>query len=82
MASAMTLVVDSRSAVGVKVAVQVTPLSAEDTVLSVPLARARSVLSKPVTASLKVIVTRLVSPALSALSASTMAAVGRSVSIV
>ena len=82
LASVTTLVVSVTSAVGVKVAVQVTPLSAEDTALSVPLARARSVLSKPVTASLKVMVTPLVSPALSALSASTMVAVGRSVSTV
>ena len=74
------MVVDSRSAVGVKVPVQVLPLSLEATVLSAPLATVRSALAKPVTASLKVIVTRLVSPALSALSASTMVAVGALVS--
>ena len=63
MASAMALVVDSRSVVGVKVPVQVTPPSAEATVSSVPPATVRSALAKAVTASLKVIVTRLVSPA-------------------
>ena len=58
------------------------PLSVEATALSAPLTTVRSVLSKPVTASLKVIVTPLVSPALSAVSASTTVAVGRSVSMV
>ena len=72
----MALVVDSRFAVGVKVPVQVLPPSLEASVLRVPLASVRSVLSKLVTASLKVIDTPLVSPALSALSASTMLAVG------
>src|SRR5258708_9944263 len=49
-------------AVGVKVAVQVTPPSEEETAVSVPLATVKSALSKPVTASLKVMVKRLVSP--------------------
>jgi hypothetical protein len=44
-------------AVGVKVAVQVMPPSLLLTALSVPLAMVRSALVKPVTASLKVMVT-------------------------
>ncbi|MNS10891.1 hypothetical protein D3C72_424150 [compost metagenome] len=63
--------------VGVKVAVQVMPPSALDTLLSVPLAIVRSALVKPDTASLKVMVTRDVSPIFSAVSAMTMVAVGR-----
>ena len=47
-----------------------------------PFTTIKSALVRPVTASLKVMVTRLVSPALSALSASTMVAVGASVSTV
>ena len=66
--------------VGVKVAVQVTPPSLDDTLLSVPLAMVRSALVKPLTASLKVMVTPEVSPALRALSATTMVAVGTWVS--
>ena len=54
-------------AVGVKVAVQVMPPFTEATAVSAPLAIVRSVLVKPVTASLKVIVTSDVSPAFSAL---------------
>ena len=69
-------------AVGVKVAVQVVPPSDELTELKVPLAMDKSALVKPVTASLKVIVTRDVSPAARAVSETTKLAVGRSVSIV
>ena len=57
LASVMTLLVDVRLAVGVKVAVQVMPPSLLLTALSVPLATVRSALVKPVTASLKVMVT-------------------------
>ena len=66
---------------GVKVAVQVTPPSDEDTAVSVPFAIVRSALVNPLTASLKVKVTSVVSPACSAVSATTMVAVDRSVSI-
>ena len=66
---------------GVKVAVQVIPPSLLLTLLSVPLAMARSLLSKPLTASLKVMVTSEVSPTARLVSATTMVAVGRSVSI-
>ncbi|MNS10893.1 hypothetical protein D3C72_424170 [compost metagenome] len=67
--------------VGVKVAVQVMPPSALLTALNVPLAMLRSALVKPLTASLKVMVTNEVSPIFSAVSATTMVAVGRAVSI-
>ena len=63
-----------RPAVGVKVAVQVVPPSLEATALSVPLATVRSVLSKPLTASPKVMVTSEVSPTVRLLSATTMEA--------
>ena len=68
-------------AVGVKVAVQVMPPSLLLTALKVPLAMVRSALVKPLTASLKVMVTSEVSPTLSAVSATTMVAVGRRVSM-
>ncbi|MNV85594.1 hypothetical protein D3C71_1795620 [compost metagenome] len=61
-------------------AVQVMPPSLLLTALKVPLATLRSELSKPVTASEKVMVTNDVSPTLRALSATTMVAVGRWVS--
>ena len=51
------------------------------TVVSVPLAIVRSALVKPLTASVKVMVTSEVSPIFSALSATTMVAVGRTVSM-
>ena len=51
------------------------------TAVRVPLAMVRSALVKPVTASVKVIVTSEVSPMLSAVSATTMVAVGRTVSM-
>ena len=63
LSSVITLLVSVMSAVGVKLAVQVLPLSALLTSVSVPLAMLRSLLVSPVTVSLKVIVTRLVSPA-------------------
>ena len=56
---------------GVKVAVQVMP-SLELTGVNVPLLTVRSLLSKLVTASLKVMVTVAVSPAISAVSERTM----------
>ncbi|MNQ76118.1 hypothetical protein D3C85_909410 [compost metagenome] len=59
------------------VAVQVIPPSLLLTTLSVPLAIARSLLSKPLTASLKVMVTSEVSPAFRVGSANTIVAVGR-----
>ncbi len=65
--------------VGVKVAVQVIPPSLLLTAVSVPLAIVRSALLKPVTASLKVMVTSDVSPMVRLLSATTMVAVGTSV---
>ena len=68
----MTLVASSRSAVGVKVAVQVLPSSVLLTALSSPPSTVRSSLVNPVTGSLKVMVTSEVSPFLRALSASTM----------
>ena len=68
-----------RLAVGVKVAVQVTPPSLELTVLSVPPSTVRSLLSKPVTASENVTVTSEVSPMVSALSATMTVALGPAV---
>ena len=64
----ITLLVSSISSVGVNVPVQVIPPSADATAVNVPLAKVMSVLSKPVTASLKVIVKVLVSPTFSELS--------------
>ncbi|MCY1397412.1 hypothetical protein D9M71_124140 [compost metagenome] len=68
-------------AVGVRVAVQVIPPSLVLRLLSTPLATVKSAISRPLTASLKVMVTVLVSPAASALSATVMVAVGRWVSM-
>ena len=70
------MVVSEILAVGVNVAVQVIPPSLLLTALKVPLVRVRSALVKPVTASEKVIVTRLVSPMLNVVSETTMVAVG------
>ena len=67
--------------VGVKVAVQVMPPSLLLTAVKVPLAIVRSALVNPVTASLKVIVTSEVPPAVRLLSATTIVAVGRAVSM-
>ncbi len=75
LANVTTLVVSSRSAVGVNVAVQVTPPSVEATIVNVPPAMARSALLKLLTASLKVRVTNDVSPAFSAVSAKTIVGV-------
>ncbi|RMS19477.1 hypothetical protein ALP75_202325 [Pseudomonas syringae pv. actinidiae] len=61
---------------GVKVAVHVMPPSLLLTGLSVPFGTFRSLLSKPLTASLKVMVTSEVSPTDSVLSATTIVAVG------
>ena len=72
----MTFVVSAIPVVGVNVAVQVMPPSLELTGLNEPLVTVRSVLSKPVTASLKVMVTSEVSPAFRSSSATTMLAVG------
>ncbi len=73
------LVLSSTLLDGVNVAVQVIPPSLLLTVLSVPLAMLKSALVKPLTASLKVMVTRLVSPTAKAVSATTMVAVGSTV---
>ena len=75
------LVVSLMLAVGVKVAVQVIPPSLLLTAVNVPLAIVRSALVKPLTASEKVMVTSEVSPILNAVSATTMVAVGRNVSM-
>ena len=76
------LVVSVTPVVGVNVAVQVIPPSLLLTALKVPLAIVKSALLKPTTASLKVIVTNEVSPAINVLSATTMVAVGRTVLMV
>ncbi len=81
LASVIRLLVSVTSAVGVNVAVQVMPPSIEPTAPSVPLAMVKSVLSKPVTASENVNVTRVDSPTVRELSATTMPTVGRVVSI-
>ncbi|RMS19479.1 hypothetical protein ALP75_202708 [Pseudomonas syringae pv. actinidiae] len=75
------LVVSATLAPGVKVAVQVMPPSPLLTALSVPFGTLRSLLSKPLTASLNVMVTSEVSPTLRALSATTILAVGRAESM-
>ena len=77
----MTLVDAVVLPLGVSVAVQVTPPSKELTADNEPLAMVRSALVKPVTASEKVIVTKLVTPFLRALVATTIVAVGRCVSM-
>ncbi|MNI68949.1 hypothetical protein D3C73_1246730 [compost metagenome] len=81
LARVMTLLVSRTPTAGVKVAVQVMPPSALESALKVPLATVRSALLKPVTASLKVMVTWLVSPTVRLLSATTMVAVGRRLSM-
>ncbi|MNF40227.1 hypothetical protein D3C84_212260 [compost metagenome] len=75
------LVVSLMLAFGVNVEVQVMPPSLLLTEVNVPLAMVRSALVKPLTASEKVMVTRDVSPILSAVSVTTMVAVGRTVSM-
>ncbi|MNT48774.1 hypothetical protein D3C72_1855730 [compost metagenome] len=75
------MVVSVMPAVGVRVAVQVMPPSPLERPLSAPLATVKSAVVRPLTASLKVIVTVLVSLPASAVSALTMLAVGRRVSM-
>ena len=82
LVSVMRLLMSLVLAVGVKVAVQVMPPFTEATAVSAPLAIVRSALVKPVTASLKVIVTSDVSPAFSAVAVTTIVAVGRCVLMV
>ncbi|MNV73471.1 hypothetical protein D3C71_1666220 [compost metagenome] len=67
-------------ALGVSVAVQVIPPSLLLRPVTVPLATVRSAVVKPLTASVKVMVTTDVSPELSAVSATTILALGRCVS--
>ena len=67
--------------IGVKVAVHIMPPYNELNPLNVPLATVRSVLEKPVTASEKVMVTKLVSPILKTLSSTIIVAVGLTPSI-
>ncbi len=74
------LVVSVTLVVGVSVAVQVMPPSLLLSPVKVPLATVRSAAVKPLTASLKVMVTTEVSPAARLVSATTMVAVGRTVS--
>ena len=68
-------------ALGVRVAVQVMPPSAELSPLRLPLATLKSAVVSPLTASLKVMVTVVPCPAFSAVSVTTMVAVGRWVSM-
>ena len=77
----MRLLVSVVLAVGVKLAIQVQPPSIAVTADSVPLAIVKSALVKSLTTSLKVIVTAELSPAVSAVSATKMLAVGRRVSM-
>ncbi|MNJ58502.1 hypothetical protein D3C77_541350 [compost metagenome] len=77
----MRLLVSVTAAVGVRVAVQVMPPSALLKPLNTPLATVKSAVVNPVTASLKVMVTVDVSPMVSEVSATTMLAVGRTVSM-
>ncbi|MNN69494.1 hypothetical protein D3C81_1852840 [compost metagenome] len=72
-----TLLVSEMPVDGVKVAVQVTPPSLLLKPLNVPLATVRSAVVRPVTASLNVIVTSEVSPTFRAVSATTIVALGR-----
>ena len=82
MFKATTLVASVTEIVGVKVAVQTVPPSVLPTAVKVPLAMVRSSLVNPVTASLKVNVTKDVSPARSAASETTMPTVGCTVLMV
>ncbi|MCY1304173.1 hypothetical protein D9M70_539190 [compost metagenome] len=77
----MVLPAAVRPAVGVRVAVQVRPPSVDTRLLSTPFCTVKSTRSRPLTASLKVMVTVLVSPAARAVSAITMVAPGRWVSM-
>ncbi len=66
---------------GVRVAVQVMPPSLELRPLRLPLATLKSAVVSPLTASLKVMVTVVVCPALSTVSLTTMVPIGRWVSM-
>ena len=66
---------------GVRVAVQVMPPSPLVRLLSAPFSTLKFAVVSPLTASLNVMVTVLVSPAASAASATVMLAVGRRVSM-
>ncbi|MNZ99260.1 hypothetical protein D3C78_1185780 [compost metagenome] len=77
LAREMTLLASCTLIDGVKVAVQVMPPSLLVSPLRLPFGTDRSARVKPVTASLKVMVTVVVSPTVSVVSAITMAAVGR-----
>ncbi|MCY1544332.1 hypothetical protein D9M68_802090 [compost metagenome] len=81
LSKVMRLVGSVTAAVGVNVAVQVMPPSALLKPLKTPLATVKSAVVNPVTASLKVMVTIEVSPTASTLSATTMLALGRTVSM-
>ena len=76
----MALVADVTPTAGVKVAVQVLPPSAVATAESVPPCTVKSALLKPLTTSLKVMVTAAVSPALSVDLSNAMVALGARVS--
>ena len=79
LSNVMTLAGWLTPALAVRVAVQVIPPSLLVRALSVALAMVRSALSKPVTASLKVMVTKEVPSTASAVSLTTMLALGRTV---
>ena len=81
LSSVMTLVASVILAVGVKVAVQVMPPSPLDKPDNAPLSTLTSAIVNPLTASVNVKVTVEVSPAANAVSATTILAVGRRVSI-
>ncbi|MNR24413.1 hypothetical protein D3C85_1414900 [compost metagenome] len=75
------MLVSVMPAVGVRVAVQVMPPSPLERPLRAPSATVKSPMARPLTASLKVIVTVLASFTARAVSATTMLAVGRNVSM-
>ena len=77
----MRLLASVTLALGVRVAVQVMPPSLLARLLRPPLATLKSAAVKPLTASLNVTVTVAVSPIRRAVSATTMLAVGRRVSM-
>ena len=81
LSSVIRLVTSVVAADGVRVAVQVVPPSLLLNALSVPLLTVKSALVRPLTASLKVMVTSEVSPAVKSESAKSMLAIGRAVSI-
>ena len=76
------LVVSRVLLLGVNVPIQVTPPSWLVSAERLPLGTFRSLLSKPLTASENVTVTKEVSPAFNTGSAITMVAVGRRLSII